>query len=114
VGHAGMQTDTRGNPCLAGVLSTVASRPGAAARPIQALDSVATSCVDRRADDSPDTSSLTGRLQELGAQWHARIHPGALPLARASRAPPPPIMEHDFQTRFNCATFNKRTFNPCE
>ena len=49
---------------------------------------LATSCVDRRATDAPDAAPLTGRLQELGAQHRARILPGALTLALASRAPP--------------------------
>ena len=70
------------------MLCTVAALPGAAAREIRAWDGVATSCVDRRATDAPDAASLTGRLQELGAQHRARILLGALTLALASRAPP--------------------------
>ena len=70
------------------VLCTVATLPGAAAREIRAWDEVAKSCVDRRATDAPDAETITGRLQELGAQYRAPILPGALTLTLASRAPP--------------------------
>ena len=33
---------------------------------------------------------LTGHLRQRGAQRHARLRPGALPLARGPRVPPPP------------------------
>jgi hypothetical protein len=94
------QTHFRGNTCPAGVLPTVAASPAAAGRRTLAVHGVAMSCGHRCADDVPDAVPLTGRLQQLGAHRHVRIHPGALPLAQSPRAIPPPIVRHDFRRRF--------------
>ncbi len=53
------------------------------------------SCGHCCADNVPGAVQLTGDLQQLGAQLHVRIHPGALLLAEGPRVIPQPITRHD-------------------